>query len=230
MIEKVPAREEVISFNPRFRFSKSILERLCKIIQQEYAEYEKESSYYSLELKYVYKDRISTYYDIPSFLDNLQLKELEIVSFHCYSKNKRIHIQITMGNGLSYVSVSSTDPNWVGGISNRINKLFREHELSLNKFFQSQNIWVLWSIISGAIVWSFHFFLPDSVMKVLIMIFIPLTIALLGYYFCKWIFPKIESEGMSRVKFRKQILTAITLTGFISTIITIWGKITEIVS
>lgn len=91
MIEKVPAREEVISFNPRFRFSKSILERLCKIIQQEYAEYEKESSYYSLELKYVYKDRISTYYDIPSFLDNLQLKELEIVSFHCYSKNKRIH-------------------------------------------------------------------------------------------------------------------------------------------
>jgi hypothetical protein len=53
MIEKELAREEVVSFIPRFRFSKSILERLCKIIQQEYAEYEKESSYYSLELKYV---------------------------------------------------------------------------------------------------------------------------------------------------------------------------------
>jgi hypothetical protein len=192
-----------------FKFSKSILEKLCRIIEPMYS-----------EMAYAYNNGItSTNHNTSSSLENLRYRGLKHVSIYFYSGIKRVRVEVSVKGIYSYATIAGTDPAWVRGTSEHIFEIFDEDRLGINSFIHSRKVWLPNVVFVIFLPILFYYLLPKSTLSLVFVSTIIPSIIIWGYWFFEWLYPNVETQEIIQVRLRKLL----TVIGFIAALITILG-------
>lgn len=144
------------------------------------------------------------------------MKRKDVVGFNVWLRSSARTIRLYVEDykiGCEVSTENSSDDNWVIGVSDRISEIFNQHKSIRTTL--SNNKSILFKLLLSFCMSLFITFIINEIFTVerdaLYLIF---GFGTYGFYWIfnpliNWLFPKIETEHMNRVKHRKFIFTLI---------------------
>ena len=211
---------------PSINLSKKLLREICELFDKEHDKLIDTNENCKLTYKIKSKNKEIESHDSNNFLKYDIPKDLEEIELRFNSKDKRIQVNFTLQlRRYSYFTVQDIDPNWVNGISKRIEDIFGKYR-TINDLFHSNLKRLLPFYVIGAVLCAyglyirpeldsyFTTFYTTQIISQTALEFGKTTLAgmfggfmiLIAHLFFRWLFPKFETEHTVQVKFRKSIL------------------------
>jgi hypothetical protein len=220
---------------PSVVIDEHILFDLCRLLESEYRRSESKDNCY-VRTKLLSKSRELTSAGSDIFLICFLFKDLVKLDIDFHSDDKDASIRINLEDThLSYFLVSSTDSEWVQNLTKAIDDILFKYRTKNDRF--------------GTWKWRLVFYIPIAALTAL-LISIPINNTqefsslkyitaflislpcLYGWYVMfQWLYPKYETVGTWRIKYRTLslilILSILIVIGYSYSMITVYKTITK---
>ena len=153
--------------------------------------------------------------NVEKFRILMQDRKVKEARIWIYSTSKKIYTHIQDYKiGCEVKNENAIDDNWAIGVRTRLFEIFERHKAIRHSLTTARLVPL--SLLISACFSYIIFLIIDRTSKieyndnfVIFLVVLTFDILLGVFYLFRWLFPKIETEFMERIKFRKMILAGI---------------------
>lgn len=224
-MEKITNEESIIEIKS-VQLTKSLLSDLCKLLNDENMNFNKEQADKKSQLEFLIetKNKKIETNDSEVFLRDGVPQKFNEIKLYFRGGDKRIKITFDTIFDIRRFTVEGIDSVWVNGITRKLENLFQKYDTK-NGFFHTKKSWVIYFGIAIVLAASAYFslspFVSDKPLDELpieiqifeifaVVLWIVLVNSVMGWALLfRQLFPLIETENSISIKIRKWIIGGI---------------------